>query len=138
MRSSSIWAAGTVAHAQEPFRPEAFAAAVEARAGEAAASAEELIVEELTRAGLYFSPGYYGHFVKPLGDVQLYPLGLYQAPVYKFAAVPAVEQRGEPRAVPRRRDGMGPHRATIADVQRGDLLFFAEYGAADLAVVPSV
>lgn len=129
-------AAGTVAHAQEPFRPEAFAAAVEARAGEAAASAEELIVEELTRAGLYFSPGYYGHFVKPLGDVQLYPLGLYQAPVYNSllfrlwnSAGNLVQYRGG--------ETEWAHIGDYADVQRGDLLFFAEYGAADLAVVPT-
>ena len=129
-------AAGTVAHAQEPFRPEAFAAAVEARAGEAAASAEELIVEELTRAGLYFSPGYYGHFVKPLGSVQLYPLGLYQAPVYNSllfrlwnSAGNLVQYRGG--------ETEWAHIGDYADVQRGDLLFFAEYGAADLAVVPT-
>ena len=87
--------------------------------------------------GAVFSPGYYGHFVKPLGDVQLYPLGLYQAPVYNSllfrlwnSAGNLVQYRGG--------ETEWAHIGRLCRRAARRLLFFAEYGAADLAVVPSV
>lgn len=127
-------AAGTLADAAETFSAAAFADALEARAGEAAESTEALLLDALTRAGLYFSPGYYRHFEKPLGDALLYPQGLYQDEVYNSllfklwnSAGNLVQCAGQ--------ETEWAHVADYADVQRGDLLFFAEYAETDTAIV---
>lgn len=125
---------GTISVSGEPFSPAAFADAAEALAGERATSTEALLLDVLTQAGLYFSPGYYRHFVKPLGDATLYPQGLYQAPVYNSLLFRLWNSAGNLVLC----DGQETEWAYIADyadVQRGDLLFFAEYDPAETAVV---
>ena len=125
---------GRLEDSAETFSAAAFADAAEALAGERAESAEELIVSELTRAGLYFSPGYYRYLEKPLGNQLLYPQGLYQEPVYNSLRFKLWNSAGN-LVYAAGHETEWAYLGSYDEVQRGDLLFFSEYGDADTAVV---
>lgn len=135
-RIEQYLADGQLPDSAEMFSLSAFTDTLEAMAGREAASAEALIVSELTRAGLFFSPGYYTYFQKRFTDEYLYPQGYYLDPVYNSLLFKLWNSAGDQVFF----DGHETQWAYIADyahAQRGDLLFFAEYGKGDTAVVKS-
>ncbi len=125
---------GRLEDSAETFSAAAFADAAEKLAGQRAESAEELIVSELTRAGLYFSPGYYRYLEKPLGSLLLYPQRLYQEPVYNSLRFKLWNSAGN-LVYAAGRETEWAYLDSYADVQRGDLLFFSEYSDTDTAIV---
>lgn len=128
---------GQIADSAETFSVETFVSELETLAGTAAPSTEELLVEQLTRQGLFFSPGYYNFLTKPLGNAELYPQMLYQDAVYNSLLFKLWNSAGNLVTC----EGAETQWAYIADaaqVQRGDLLFFSDYASTDTAVVEGV
>ncbi len=94
-----------------------------------AESTEALIYDGLTRLGVYFNPGYYQFFQKELSDLEQYPIG-YREDVYNSSLFKLWNSCGN-LALYEDQPMQWAHVARGSELQRGDLLFFAEYGAID-------
>jgi cell wall-associated NlpC family hydrolase len=118
-------AAGTSPKATEPFDIENLISYAESV--NAASSTESLIYEGLSRLGFYFNPGYYQFFQKDLSDLLQYPIG-YREDVYNSSIFKLWNSCGN-MAYYEDHPTQWLHVARGATLQRGDLLFFAEYGS---------
>jgi len=96
-------------------------------------SGEDLIYDGLSRLGIYFNPGYYQFFQKELTDLVQYPIG-YREDVYNSSLFKLWNSCGN-LAYYEDHPTQWLHVARGQDLQRGDLLFFAEYGAGETAEV---
>lgn len=97
------------------------------------ASTEALIYDGLSRLGFYMNPGYYQFFQKELSDLTQYPIG-YHEDVYNSSLFKLWNSCGN-LAYYEGQPTQWLHVARGAKLQRGDLLFFAEYGPGDMAEV---
>lgn len=124
-------AAGTSPKSTEPFDIENLISYAEGVSS--SASTESLIFEGLSRLGFYFNPGYYQFFQKDLFDLVQYPIG-YREDVYNSPLFKLWNSCGN-MAYYEDHPTQWLHIARGKDLQRGDLLFFAEYGAGETAEV---
>ena len=124
-------ASGTSPKAEEAFDIENLI--TYATAQTAAKSSESLIYDGLSRLGIYFNPGYYLFFQKELSDLVQYPIG-YREDVYNSSLFKLWNSCGN-LAYYEDHPMQWLHVARGAQLQRGDLLFFAEYGAGDTVEV---
>lgn len=124
-------AAGVVPAAEAGFDLEDFVAYVQNQTR--AASTEALLVDALTRQGMFFLPGYYQFYQKDLGNAQVYPHAyredVYNSLLFKLwnSAGNLVYYEGHPT--------QWDYVPAGGALQRGDLLFFSEYDYDDTAVV---
>ena len=98
-----------------------------------AASTEELIFDGLTRMGVYFNPGYYTFYHKELTDLKQYPIG-YHDEVYDSALFQLWNTAGN-LANYDDHEMQWSYIPANGSLERGDLLFFAEYGSGDTVEV---
>lgn len=98
-----------------------------------ASSTESLIFEGLSRLGFYFNPGYYQFFQKELSDLLQYPIG-YREDVYNSSLFKLWNSCGN-LAYYEDHPTQWLHVARDTNLQRGDILFFAEYSAGDTVEV---
>jgi len=124
-------ASGVSPAAEEPFDIENLITYVQSQTG--AASTEVLIYDGLSRLGIYFNPGYYQFFQKDLSDLVQYPIG-YREDVYNSSIFKLWNSCGN-LAYYEDHQTQWMHVARGAKLERGDLLFFAEYGPNDTAEV---
>lgn len=124
-------ASGITPQAQEAFDIEAFVSYAEAQT--TASSSEALIYDGLSRLGVYFNPGYYQFFQKELSDIAQYPIG-YREDVYNSQIFKLWNSCGN-LAYYEDHPMQWLHVARGQSLQRGDLLFFAEYLPGEIAVV---
>ena len=124
-------ASGVSPVAQEPFDIESLI--TYANSQTSASSTEALIYDGLSRLGIYFNPGYYKFFQKDLTDLVQYPIG-YREDVYNSSLFKLWNSCGS-LAYYEDHQTQWVHIARGATLQRGDLLFFAEYGSGDKAEV---
>jgi cell wall-associated NlpC family hydrolase len=98
-----------------------------------ASSTEELLVDALTRQGMFFLPGYYEFYQKDFQNREIYPHeyreDVYNSLLFKLwnSAGNLVYYEGNPT--------QWDYVPADARLERGDILFFSEYGAGDTAVV---
>jgi len=124
-------AAGVVPAASEAFDLENLIDYAQSQAQ--ASSTEELLVDALTRQGMFFLPGYYEFYQKNLQDRELYPHeyreDVYNSLLFKLwnSAGNLVYYDGHPT--------QWDYVPANESLERGDLLFFSEYGSSDTAVV---
>ena len=124
-------ATGTSPKAEGPFDIEALITYAQGQT--TASSSEALIYEGLSRLGIYFNPGYYQFFQKELTDLVQYPIG-YREDVYNSSIFKLWNSCGN-LAYYEDHPTQWLHIARGQSLQRGDLLFFAEYGAGETAEV---
>ena len=98
-----------------------------------AASTEELIFDGLTRMGVYFNPGYYTFYHKELTDLKQYPIG-YHDEVYDSTLFQLWNTAGN-LAYYDDHEMQWSYIPANGSLERGDLLFFAEYGSGDTVEV---
>lgn len=98
-----------------------------------ATTTEDLIFDGLSRMGVYFNPGYYQFYHKELSDLTQYPIG-YQADVYNSTLFQLWNSAGN-LAYYNDQPMQWDYVPTNGSLERGDLLFFAEYGAGDTVEV---
>jgi len=98
-----------------------------------AESTESLIFDGLKRMGIYFNAGYYQFFQKELSDLTQYPIG-YQADVYNSSLFKLWNSAGN-LAYYDDHETQWDYVPTNGSLDRGDLLFFAEYGSGDTVEV---
>ena len=122
---------GVTPQAEEPFDIENLITYAQSQTG--AASTEGLIYDGLSRLGIYFNPGYYQFFQKDLSDLVQYPIG-YREDVYNSSIFKLWNSCGN-LAYYEDHPTQWMHVARGAKLERGDLLFFAEYGPNDTAEV---
>lgn len=115
---------GMTPKAEEPFDIENLITYAENQTS--ADSSEALIYDGLSQLGVYFNPGYYQFFQKELSDLAQYPIG-YREDVYNSSLFKLWNSCGN-LAYYEDRPMQWLHVARGSDLQRGDLLFFAEYG----------
>lgn len=115
---------GVSPKAEEPFDIENLISYAENQA--TAVSSEALIFDGLSHLGVYFNPGYYQFFQKELSDLTQYPIG-YREEVYNSSLFKLWNSCGN-LAYYEDHPMQWLHVARGTDLQRGDLLFFAEYG----------
>lgn len=118
-------ASGTSPKATEPFDIENLISYAEGVSS--ANTTEALIYDGLSRLGFYFNPGYYRFFQKDLSDLVQYPIG-YREDVYNSSLFKLWNSCGN-MAYYEDHPTQWLHVARGGTLQRGDLLFFAEYGA---------
>ncbi|MBQ6426894.1 MAG: C40 family peptidase [Clostridia bacterium] len=125
----------TAENVLDSFSPEAFAETLESMIGSDVGPMEELLYEQLTQFGFFFSPGYYHFYTKPLSDRTLYPQGFYLDEVYNSRVYKLWNTSG--RLVRYAgKETQWDYIDSYAALERGDLIFFTEYGAGDTAIVP--
>lgn len=124
-------ASGVSPAAEEPFDIENLIAYAESQT--TASSTESLIYDGLSHLGIYFNPGYYQFFQKELSDLEQYPIG-YREDVYNSSLFKLWNSCGN-LAYYEDHPTQWLHVARGDSLQRGDLLFFAEYGSSDLVEV---
>lgn len=124
-------ASGVSPKAEEAFDIENLISYAEAQS--VAISTESLIYDGLTRLGFYFNPGYYQFFQKDLSDLVQYPIG-YREDVYNSSLFKLWNSCGN-LAYYEDHPTQWQHVARGDALERGDLLFFAEYGAGDTVEV---
>lgn len=117
--------------AEEPFDIESLISYAESQT--VADSTEALIYDGLSRLGIYFNPGYYQFFQKELSDLVQYPIG-YREDVYNSSLFKLWNSCGN-LAYYEDHPTQWLHVARGEQLERGDLLFFAEYGAGDTVEV---
>ncbi len=117
--------------AEEPFDIENLITYAENQT--TASSTESLIYDGLSHLGIYFNPGYYQFFQKELSDTAQYPIG-YREDVYNSSLFKLWNSCGN-LAYYEDQPTQWQHIARGDILQRGDLLFFAEYGSSDLVEV---
>jgi cell wall-associated NlpC family hydrolase len=122
---------GIVPAAEPPFDIENLISYAESQTS--AASTEALIYDGLSRLGFYMNPGYYQFFEKELSDLTQYPIG-YHEDVYNSSLFKLWNSSGN-LAYYEGEQTQWRHVARDAALQRGDLLFFAEYGSGDTVEV---
>ena len=125
---------GQIADSAEEFSLDAFTDRIEQLVGTSAESIEQLIVSELTRAGLFFSPGYYTYLEKPLGNIEFYPQQLYQQEVYNSLLFKLWNSAGD-LVLANGEETEWAYIDDYMDVERGDLLFFSAYEEGDVETV---
>ena len=124
-------ASGVTPQAEEPFDIENLITYAQNQTS--ASSTESLIYDGLTRLGIYFNPGYYQFFQKDLSDLDQYPIG-YREDVYNSSLFKLWNSCGN-LAYYEDHSTQWVHVARGSTLQRGDLLFFAEYGSGDTVEV---
>ncbi len=124
-------ASGITPQSSEPYSADGLIAYAESQT--TAASTEALIYNGLTHLGFYFNPGYYQFFQKDLSDLTQYPIG-YREDVYNSSIFKLWNSAGN-LAYYEDHPTQWAHVARGDALQRGDLLFFAEYGAGDTVEV---
>ncbi len=125
---------GTVEDCAESFSLESFAESVESQEGMEVDSMTEFIYSELEKSGLFFSPGYYHFLKKPLGNTDLYPGGFYQDEVYNSRLFKLWNTAGRLVSCSNSEEMEWDYLDDYIDVERGDLVFFSEYGSKDTAI----
>ena len=120
-------ASGLTPHSAESFDIETLISYAEEQTG--AESTEALIYQGLTRLGVYFNPGYYQFYQKELSDLAQYPIG-YREDVYNSALFKLWNSCGN-LTMYEDHPMQWAHVARGSELQRGDLLFFAEPGVLD-------
>jgi len=124
-------AAGVVPAASEAFDLENLIDYAQSQAQ--ASSTEELLIDALTRQGMFFLPGYYEFYQKNLQDRELYPHE-YREDVYNSLLFKLWNSAGN-LVYYEGHQTQWDYVPADEPLERGDLLFFSEYGSGDTAVV---
>lgn len=124
-------ASGVTPQTEEPFDIENLITYAQGQTD--ASSTESLIYDGLTHLGVYFNPGYYQFFQKDLSDLLQYPIG-YREDVYNSSLFKLWNSCGN-LAYYEDHPTQWAHVARGSKLERGDLLFFSEYGPNDTAEV---
>ena len=122
---------GVFARAEQPFDIENLIAYAQEQIS--ALSTEALIYQGLSDMGVYFNPGYYRFFQKELSDLAQYPIG-YREDVYNSSLFKLWNSCGN-LAYFEDHPMQWLHVARGGALQRGDIVFFAEYGSGDIVEV---
>lgn len=118
------------------YSAEAFLSAAEEQLGSEQESTEKWLVDLLSGQGLRFNPGYYFHFRKIFSE-ELYPDGFYLDEVYQSLLFKLRNTAGD-MVTCEGEETQWDYIGDYAQVQPGDILFFATYGKGDTAIIPDV